>query len=78
MKITFWPLLLLIAGLGLVVLVQSPQNLSVIPYKLLILCIAVYAANRIDVVFFGRPDVDDALARAIVYGATVIALAMAL
>ena len=75
-RITFWPLLILIAVLAAVVGVISPQNLSVLPYKGLILCIAVYAANRIDVAFFGTDGND--IARAIVYLATVIAFCLGL
>lgn len=78
MRLTsFWPLLLIIAALAAWVWRIAPQNLSIIPYKMLIVCIAVYASHLIDKRFF-RYGTTDETARAIVYGATVLAMAFGL
>lgn len=83
---SFWPLLLVIAALAVVVWLISPANLKIIPYKLLIVCIAVYLSHRLDSRFFKRKvpyetELSGAIAdvaRALIFGFTVIGLSYAL
>lgn len=72
--LTFWPLAVVIGLLVVAVGKISPQTLSVLPWKILVCCTAIYAAHWVDEFF----AIDEDLARAIVYGATVIAFALAI
>lgn len=70
----FWPLVIVAVILAAIVYKISPASLGVIPYKGLIVALAIYAAHLVDEVF----QIDADGPRALVYGATVIAFALAL
>jgi len=75
---SFWPLLVIIALLAAWTFQIAPQNLKLIPYKLLIVCIGAYFAHRLHLRFFADRHQNNDLAAAIIYAATVIAMALAL
>lgn len=57
---------------------KSPQQLPVIAYKLLLVCIAAYVAHRLDRTFFKdkMPSECDEIARAIVFVGVVLGLTL--
>lgn len=77
--------LLAIAALIVVVGVKSPQNLWIVPYKLLLVCIAAWVAHRLDKTFFeektpavvgeSKDDLRE-ISRAIVFLAVVLGLTL--
>lgn len=44
--------LIAIAALAVIVAIKAPQNLWIVPYKLLLVCVAAWVAHRLDKTFF--------------------------
>lgn len=77
--------LIAIFALAIVVAIKAPQNLWIVPYKLLLVCVAAWIAHRLDKTFFSEktPAVigeskDDLreISRAIVFLAVVLGLTL--
>lgn len=80
---SFWPLLVIVAVLALVVYRIAPANLTLVPFKLLQVCVALYLSHRVDIAFFkDKPrdgDLERAahdLARALVFLGVVLGLTL--
>lgn len=71
---TYWPLLIVIAALAFAVWRIAPANLTVIPYKLLLIAVSIYVAHLVDAVF----EIDEDLPRAVVFAGVVLGLTLGL
>lgn len=76
----WWAVLLVVTLLlGALMLWLAPQNVPLLAYKLLLLCVATLAATVIDRLFF-KPERKDApyanVARALVFAAVVAGLTL--
>lgn len=72
--LSYWPLLVIVAALAAIVYRIAPANLQILPYKLLLVCVAIYAAHVVDEVF----AIDEDLPRAVVFLACMLGVTLGL